>query len=58
MRLKYPDHRDNGLYRCTGCTGGKAGASYVAPYVNRIDQEYGNGAGVVKRLSAYSTHTV
>lgn len=36
----------------------KAGASYVAPYVNRIDQEYGNGAGVSKRLSAYLTHTV
>ncbi|AJO20268.1 transaldolase [Bacillus paralicheniformis] len=28
----------------------KAGASYVAPYVNRIDQEYGHGAGVVKTI--------
>ncbi len=29
----------------------KAGAGYVAPYVNRIDQECGDGAGVVKTIA-------
>ncbi|KAA6474904.1 transaldolase family protein [Bacillus swezeyi] len=29
----------------------KAGAGYVAPYVNRIDHEYGDGAGVVKTIA-------
>lgn len=28
----------------------KAGASYVAPYVNRIDNQYGNSMDVLKRI--------
>ncbi|MCY8032900.1 MULTISPECIES: transaldolase family protein [Bacillus subtilis group] len=38
----------------------KAGAGYVAPYVNRIDNEFGDGAGTVKTIvglfSMYGFH--